>query len=178
MEIGPTARILIGMRVNRRMRRHLDDLRARNVDAAVDPQMAARADLSVEKAGECILLSRFLHGPRRPLGVFGDPTSLECNANKLSMDEFLSERLVATCPILLLTMGLAVAERLAGELEQFEGRFNVILSYDGEACALRFHRIREGERWLHEELEEYDEEGVLVFEAGRGQPQPRLALAG
>ena len=167
------------MRLNRHMRRHLNDLRARNVDAAIDPQMAARADLSVEEAGECILLSRFLHGPRRPLGVFGDPTSLECNANKVSMDELIDERLVTSCPLLLLTVGLAVAERIAVELEQFEGRFNVILSYDGESCALRFHRIREGQAWLHAELEQYDVEGVLVFEAGAGlQPQALLALAG
>lgn len=166
------------MRLNRRMRAHLTDLRSRNVGAAFDPALAARADLEVEAAGELVLLSRALHGPPRVMSTFGDPTSLECTANRLQMDELVDERLVASCPLLLLVVGLAVAERLALELARFDGRFNVILSYDGDSCAVRFHRIRAGERWLHEELEEYDEEGVLVFEAGAGVAAPRLALAG
>ena len=35
-------------------------------------------------------------------------------------------------------------------------------------------RIRAGEQWLHPELEEYDVEGVLAFEAGRATVAARL----
>lgn len=161
------------------MRQYLDDLKSRHIDAALDPQLAARADLSVELSGECTLLSRFLKTPRRPLGVFNDPTNLECNANKISMTEVIGERLGSTVPIALLAVGIAVAERITVELEHLEGRFNVILSYDGESCSLRFHRIRKGQSWLLKDLEDYDEEGVLVFEAGKSAaPDQRLALAG
>ena len=90
------------------------------------------------------------------------------------MGELLDPRLTATAPLLLLTAGLVLAERLTSELKPLDGRFNIILSYDGESCALRFHRIRKGESWLHEDLEEYSEEGVLVCEAG----EPGIGLLG
>jgi len=53
----------------------------------------------------------------------------------------------------------------------------VILSYDGESCAVRFHKIRAGERWLMDDLEGYVDEGVLVFEAGGEAPVPALLTA-
>jgi hypothetical protein len=39
---------------------------------------------------------------------------------------------------------------------------------------VRFHKIREGQRWLAEDLEGYVDEGVLVFEAGARIPAPAL----
>jgi hypothetical protein len=157
------------MRLNKRMRAHLYDLRRREVDGTVDPGLAAtRAPLDLaESQGMVLLRQRNARAWRSRLTEFADPTNLECTANKLSLGDFLDERLTATCPLLLLLAGLLMAERVSHELERFEGRFNVILSYDGDSCALRFHRQRPGERWLHADLEEYDEEeGVLVFEAG------------
>jgi hypothetical protein len=157
------------MRLNRRMKAHLEDLRGREVDGTIDPGLAAtRAPLTLtESQGMVLLQQKNARAWRSRLTEFSDPTNLECTANKLSLGELLDARLVDTCPLLLLLAGLLMAERVARELERFEGRFNVILSYDGEACSLRFHRQRPGESWLHGDLEEYDEEeGVLVFEAG------------
>ena len=116
----------------------------------------------------------FLDKPHLRPGDFPDQTSLECSANRLRMESMLEPRLVRTCPLLLLMAGLLTSREISAALSRYEGRFNVILSYDGDSCALRFHRIREGERWLHAELEEYDEEGVLVFEAGRSTVEVRL----
>ena len=42
---------------------------------------------------------------------------------------------------------------------------------------MRFHKIREGQRWLAEDLEGYVDEGVLVFEAGAQNPVPQLLHA-
>jgi hypothetical protein len=90
----------------------------------------------------------------------------------------LDPRLVAVCPLLLLTAGLLMAEAVSRKLSALPGRFNVIVSYDGESCAVRFHRIRPGERWLSEDLESYVDEGVLVVEAGPGLPSfAQLAAA-
>ena len=163
------------------MRAHLDDLRRREVDGTVDPGLAAtRAPLNLAEAqGMVLLAQKSARGWRSRLSEFADPTNLECTANKLSLGDFIDARLTETCPLLLLLAGLLMAERVSRALRRFEGRFNVILSYDGESCSLRFHRIRAGQSWLHAELDEYVEEGVLVFEAGHGlSPQPRLALAG
>jgi len=81
---------------------------------------------------------------------------------------------VMSCPLLLLTAGLLTARALSIELARLPGRFNVIVSYDGDCCAVRFHKIRAGQRWLAEDLEEYVDEGVLVFEAGQEAPMPAL----
>jgi hypothetical protein len=78
---------------------------------------------------------------------------------------------------LLLTAGLITARTVSAALARYPGRFNVILSYDGESCTVRFHKIRAGQRWLAEDLEGYVDEGVLVFEAGSDAPVPALLTA-
>ena len=154
------------MRFNRQMQRHLRELQSKELELALDPGFAGRAPLALEEVEELVLLSRPARAWRSRLAAFSDRTNLECTANKLSVGELLDPRLSRAAPLLLLTAGLVLAERLPRELARFPGRFNIILCYDGESCALRFHRIREGESWLHEDLEEYDEEGVLVCESG------------
>ena len=104
---------------------------------------------------------------------FPDETALECSANKLRMETMLDARLVRSCPLLLLTAGLLTAQVVSSALARYGDRFNVILSYDGEGCAVRFHKIRDGQRWLAEDLEGYVDEGVLVFEAGEQRPVPQ-----
>ena len=157
------------------MRAHLDDLRRREVEGVVDRGLAAaRAPLELGESQGMVLVRSGVRGWRCRLAEFADPTNLECTANKLSMNDLLDPRLADSCPLLLLLAGLLMAERVSRALRRFEGRFNVILSYDGESCGLRFHRIRRGERWLHQELEEYDVEGVLVFEAGSDTVEVRL----
>ena len=95
----------------------------------------------------------------------------------MHMEAMLDARLATSCPLLLLTAGLLTARLLSLELSRYPLRFNVILSYDGESCAVRFHKIRSGQRWLAEDLEGYVDEGVLVFEAGGGAPVPALLHA-
>ncbi len=86
----------------------------------------------------------------------------------------LETRMVRSCPLLLLTAGLLTARAVSAALSRYPGRFNVILSYDGESCAVRFHKIRARQRWLAEDLEDYVDEGVLVFEAGSEAPFPAM----
>ena len=155
------------------MEKHLRDLRSRQVEA--DGLLPGRwPPVQIVKAGKCFLLQKFAKKPHLSPADFPDPTSLECSANRMKMELLLDPRLVESCPLLLLTAGLFTARAVAVELAQHGGKFNVIVSYDGESCAVRFHKVRAGERWLAEDLEGYADEGVLVFEAGQGAAAPAM----
>jgi hypothetical protein len=161
-------------KLNRRMQRWLDELRSREVEAGLP---ARGPEVKVVEAGGCFLLAGFVKKPHLSPADFPDATGLECSANKLRMETLFSDRIAALYPLLLLTAGLVTARTLAAELARHPSRFNVIVSFDGDSCAVRFHKIRAGERWLLEDLEDYAEEGVLVFEAGPEAPLPALLMA-
>ena len=157
------------------MQRYLADLRSRQVDAA--PVVPGRPpNVEIVEAGGCFLLGRFARRPHLHVADFPDATGLECSANKLPMAGMVDPRLSSAAPLLLLTAGLLTAQAVSQELARYPGLFNVILSYDGESCAVRFHRLRAGQRWLAEDLEDYVDEGVLVVEAGAGAMGKELAL--
>lgn len=163
------------MRQNVRMRGYLADLRSRRVAADLVVPGRPPAVEIVEAAG-CFLLGRFARRPHLSPADFPDATGLECIANKLAMSGLVEPRLAASCPLLLLVAGLMTAQAVALELAQFDARFNIILSYDGESCVVRFHKIRAGERWLAADLEAYAaDEGLLVIEAGQGVPGEAVA---
>ena len=162
------------MKFNRLMGRYLEDLRSREVEAVVPPQGPV---VQIVEAGGCFLLRGFVNKPHLSLADFPDQTRLECSANRLRMESMLDTRMVRTCPLLLLTAGLVTAKAMSAALARYPGRFNIILSYDGDGCAVRFHKIRARQRWLAEDLEEYVDEGVLVFEAGSATPPPALLPA-
>jgi hypothetical protein len=163
----------MAMRVNRLMDKHLRDLRSRQVEA--DSLLPGKwPTVEIVRAGQCFLLQNFVKKPHLSPADFPDPTGLECSANRMRMEGLLDPNLVDSCPLLLLTAGLFTARAVAQELQKHVGRFNVIVSYDGESCAVRFHKVREGERWLAEDLDDYVDEGVLVFEAGGGTPAPAM----
>ena len=158
------------------MERYLADLRSRQVDADL-PIPGKGPDLAVVQAGGCFLLRGFTKRPHLSPADFPDPTNLECSANRLLMDGMFDAHIIDSCPLLLLTAGLITARALSRELQQHAARFNVIVSYDGDSCAVRFHKVRAGERWLADDLEGYVDEGVLVFEAGADMPMPALLTA-
>jgi hypothetical protein len=162
------------VKLNRRMQGYLGDLRSRNIDAA--PLVPGKwPDLSVQQIGDVVLLDSFCKKPCLRPSDFGVASALECCANKVLVERMLDPRLVYVCPLLLLTGGLFIAEQVSKRLTGLPGRFNVIVSYDGESCAVRFHKIREGESWLCQDLESYVDEGILVVEAGA---DPVLRLTG
>jgi hypothetical protein len=164
------------MRLNRRMEGYLTDLRSREVEADF-PVPGKGPDVAIVETGGCVLLRGFVDKPHLSPSDFPDQTGLECSANKLRMEAMFPARIVMSCPLLLLTAGLLTARALSNELARMPGRFNVIVSYDGDCCAVRFHKIRAGQRWLADDLEDYVDEGVLVFEAGQQLPMPALLTA-
>lgn len=155
------------------MERYLADLRSREVEA--DFRLPGKGpDVNIVEIRGCFLLRGFVKRPHAAPADFPDQTGLECTANRLRMESMLEPRLARSCPLLLLTAGLMTARALSRELARHDARFNIILSYDGESCAVRFHKIRAGERWLSDDLEGYVDEGVLVFETGPDVPMPAL----
>jgi hypothetical protein len=165
------------VKLNRRMQGYLEELRSRSIDA--EPLLPGKwPDLGLAQVNGFVLLDSFRRKPSLRPADFDGPSALEACANKLLMEKMLDPRLVAACPLLLLTAGLLMAEAVSRKLAAVPGRFNVIVSYDGESCAVRFHKIRAGERWLAEDLDAYVDEGVLVVEAGAGlTPFAQLAAA-
>jgi len=165
------------VKLNRRMQGYLGELRSRSIDA--EPLLPGKwPDLTVSQVNGFVLLESFRRKPSLRPADFDGPSSLEACANKLLMEKMLDPRLVSACPLLLLTAGLLMAEAVSRKLAGVPGRFNVIVSYDGDSCAVRFHKIRPGERWLSEDLEAYVDEGILVVEAGPGlTPFAQLAAA-
>jgi hypothetical protein len=162
------------VKLNRRMQRYLGELRGRNIDAG--PLVPGKwPDLSVQQIGDIVLLDSFCKRPCLRRSDFYAASALECCANKVLVERMLDPHLVYLCPLLLLTGGLFIAEQVSKRLTGLPGRFNVIVSYDGESCAVRFHKIREGESWLCADLESYVDEGILVVEAGA---DPVLRLTG
>jgi hypothetical protein len=162
------------VKLNRRMQGYLGELRGRNIDAA--PLVPGKwPDLSVQQIGDIVLLDSFCKKPCLRPSDFYAASALECCANKVLVERMLDPYLVYVCPLLLLTGGLFIAEQVSKRLTGLPGRFNVIVSYDGESCAVRFHKIREGESWLCQDLESYVDEGILVVEAGA---DPVLRLTG
>src|SRR5438128_7589550 len=96
------------MKLNRRMERDLADLRSRQVEAdSILPGLWPK--VRIVEAGGCFLLDAFAKRPHLSPADFPDPTRLECSANKLLMEGTLDSRLVASCPLLLLTAGLLIA---------------------------------------------------------------------
>lgn len=153
------------MRLNRRMQVYLDELARREVSADDHAGVGA---VEIQPAGEIFLLKAFLaHPPAIVVPSFEDRTGLECFANRIRMTDLVGEKLARGFPLLLLVTGLLVARRIAEELLRYPGRFNVIVSFDGDDCTVRFHKIRRGERWLLDDLEKYDDEGVMVIEIDR-----------
>jgi hypothetical protein len=51
-----------------------------------------------------------------------------------------------------------------GPLRRFSADpFRIIFSVDGRNCVMRFHKVRDGESWLHDDLEGY-QEAVAAYE--------------
>src|ERR1700682_4266903 len=101
------------MKLNRRMQRYLADLRSREVEAAL-PSPGKGPDVRIVEVRGCFLLDTFARKPHLSPAAFPDATRLECSANKLRMEGMFPPRIVAACPLLLLTAGMMTARLLSG----------------------------------------------------------------
>jgi hypothetical protein len=95
-----------------------------------------------------------------PYKYLVDRTGEECFHNKIHIDNIID----ADTPEQQLKCGLYFSYYLAKKIEATFGHgFNVLLSYDGEYCVVRFHQIRINEKWLADNLENYMREAILLI---------------
>ena|SRR5215472_3485164 len=95
-------------------------------------------------------------------GAFPDRTGFECFVNHTHIED----QLQGSRPTQehLLEQGLGFASTLFGRLSSSfpDTPVSVILSHSDSGCVVRFHIIREGEKWLADDLEGYGGEAIFV----------------
>jgi hypothetical protein len=89
-----------------------------------------------------------------------DETGDECFINKLHLDDYLGGEDELAPVEEQLGCGLRLVRELQRRLPR-EERFNLLLGCDATHCTARFHKVRPGQRWLTEDLEDYREDAVL-----------------
>ena len=94
---------------------------------------------------------------------FPDLTGYECFANHLHIEDYLTDGHNVDQEEKLL-QGVGFCFCLESALKKFSiDNFRIIISFDGDSCNVRFHKVRPGETWLVDDLESYKEEALVVL---------------
>jgi hypothetical protein len=146
----PTYGTISVMKTNQNMRRLLTELQTS--PSVLSPELLSiLASGFVEEKG-CVLLASETHDSAFDRAATLDETGYECFINHVHVER--------------LGEALEFARRLKKALAAtFAGDFVVIVSFDGHEATVRFHRLRAGQTWLNENLEEYREEGIAVIDS-------------
>lgn len=98
---------------------------------------------------------------------FSDETGYESFVNHIHVEDHVPPEDGPASASVLLTNGISLASTLHTLLRQSfpEEGFEVILSLEDNHCTVRFHKKRTGEQWLRSDLDEYQEEALMVFQA-------------
>jgi hypothetical protein len=107
--------------------------------------------------------------PENSLGamwIHRDRTGYECSVNGIHLTDYFEKGMSRESPALAAT-ALQCAELLAKQLRKHrpDERFRIIASVDGRHCTMRFHKVREGESWLADDLEGY-QDPIFVEDVG------------
>jgi hypothetical protein len=149
------------LRANAEMRRLIDALGSPSLPPLSGSILRGLDDGVVEVEG-CVLLRAMRPAAgRSDAPPHRDHTHRECSINRHRFDALHgADRALATA--------LTYAGQLVEMLERSgcAGPFRVILSRDpaDRSCNVRFHRLRQDESWLADDLESYGEEAVLVLD--------------
>ena len=133
----------------------------------------------------CVVLRSFqatsIWSEARPrVNNVDDETGFECGSSKVHLEDFVD----ASVPLSeLARIGCAYAMYLRRALlgSQVSGDFRIIVDAQkpdaelrvGNACSVRFHKIRPGQTWLADDLESYKENALWIFEFEKPTPQSR-----
>jgi hypothetical protein len=144
--------ISAAMRMNQNMRGFLSGLQTH--EPILSPELSSVLSAGFVEEKGCVLLASQARDTDAALtrAAAHDETGCECFINHVHV-ESLGE-------------ALEFARRLNKTLAAtFPGDFIVIVSFDGREATVRFHRLRAGQKWLNENLEEYREEGIAVIDS-------------
>ena len=138
------------MKTNQNMRRFLGELKENR--PGLSPILSSILTAGFVEEKGCVLLASEKRDSESDRTATQDETGYECFVNHVHV-ESLGE-------------ALEFARRLKKALTSlFPGDFVVIVSFDGRVATVRFHRLRAGQTWLNENLEEYREEGIAVLDS-------------
>ncbi|MBX3159728.1 MAG: hypothetical protein KF773_27405 [Deltaproteobacteria bacterium] len=116
----------------------------------------------------CVFLREQLghHDTLSALDLHRDRTGYEAAVNKIFLEHHLEPGMPREAPALALTAEKCAAF-LAERLTMFsKDSFLIISSVDERSCALRFHKVRQGERWI-KDINTYDQP-ILVVDVNQG----------
>ena len=132
------------------MRRFLGELRENRL--GLSPKLSSILNAGFVEEKGCVLLASEKRDSRSDRTATQDDTGYECFVNHVQVENRGE--------------ALEFARRLKTALTSlFPGDFVVIVAFDGREATLRFHRLRAGQTWLNENLEEYGEEGIAVIDS-------------
>ena len=136
-------------------------------------QLASIASGGFEETDGCVVLKSVLvvAATRRFLEETDQETGIEAALNEINVERFLAK---PTDRSELARLGLDFGFLLGKELTRsgIAGPFRVIVSTQpadpslsvGDTCTVRFHRMREGQVWLEDDMESYKLEAVAVLD--------------
>jgi len=117
----------------------------------------------IRQEKECFLMELLFEKCRNAtLTDFQDNTGWECFVNKTHIEDWLDDEDLEKQEELL-AQSFLLAEGIANLAPGVPLRF--IISIDEMGCTFRFHRVRNDESWLSDDLESYKEQGVLTWDS-------------
>mgnify|MGYP003576508955 CR=1 FL=1 len=111
-----------------------------------------------EKCG-CFVFGKFLDiETNAEVGEFQDRTGYECFINSINIDDYVDEG--------MLEQGIAFVKRVFLQWSRLHSGLVLaaIMIFDELGLKTKFHVLRDGERWLSDDLEGY-EESILVVDS-------------
>lgn len=132
------------------MRRFLGELKQNR--PGLSPKLSSILNAGFVDEKGCVLLASEKRDSEFQRTAIQDDTGYECFVNHVHV-ESLGE-------------ALEFARRLKKALTSlFPGDIVVVVSFDGREATVRFHRLRAGQTWLNENLEQYREEGIALIDS-------------
>jgi hypothetical protein len=99
-----------------------------------------------------------------------DETGFECGLSKIHLDDVGSS--ISLAELARIGCAYAMYLRRALLVSPVSGQFRIIVDVQrsdaelqvGNVCVVRFHKIRQGQAWLADDLESYKENALWVFD--------------
>ena len=143
------------LRMNSVMLKAYDDLLPDNIELDNDLREIVEAGFVGDDG--CYLLKKYLEiGTNVSFSDFPDKTGYECFINSVNIDDYVKDNYLA--------QGLCFVRNILSRWNEFQDDevLMAILSLDELGSKVKFHTLREGEQWLADELDEYEEAILLV----------------
>jgi hypothetical protein len=101
--------------------------------------------------------------------IHRDRTGYESSVNAIHLTDYFEKGMSRESPALAAT-ALACTELLANQLRKHRAGepFRIIATVDNRHCTMRFHKLREDESWLSDDLESYQDPIFVEDVAAKG----------